>query len=233
MHGLPPFFNSTGSHRTKKNTVAMEGYRHYPIMAYTPYSIPFKRHRTSEIAWPRQPRETVFSTVKLLAIISSYASARPLIHALTVSSRVCTPLPRQLLKISNLLGAWLPEPAVALFLEKDKRGLVPWLELAKCTGIIVCPAAAATLDALLSTGLDEDRWFLAQTLENQRVLVRVFGGKIQQVFNLKAALRSAGICNTFSGTVCSLKECLSIKSHTKRVFLVFDTPVKTQWSILA
>ena len=206
----------------------------YPIMKYTPYCIPFKRHRTAEIIWPRQPRESVFSTIKVIAVISGYVSDHPLTYALTVCACIYPQLSRRVVRVHDMLDAWVPgtsEASTAMFLEKDKRGLAPWMELARCTGAVVIPAP---ITMLLPTAVSEETWLLAQTTENQRVLVRVSCNRVCRVLNVKVSSRAAAMeqhYDRFVGAACTMKECLSVNSRTKRFFLVL-VEEKLQWSIV-
>jgi len=202
----------------------------YPVTKYTPYTIPFKRIRLSAIVWPMQPRELVFTTLSIVARISAFSSPRPVQHAVATLTCVCKPAASAKQSLSDVLGLCMPAPAVTCFLVQDSRGVSPWMELLKRTGVLVQPRPCA--DTFAAVGVRRDTWLVAQTEENHRVLVRVLNKAVTHVLSLRGgcANKFAG----FQGTRCVVRESVSVKSGKKRVFLVIEADgKKLAWSIVA
>ena len=120
----------------------------------------------------------------------------------------------------------MPRAAVDLFLVKDSRGVSPWVELLKRTGVVIRPQPSTR--TLVTAGVRRATWLVAQTEENHRVFVHVMNRRIVCAWSLK---RGPGLVQ-FEGLACTVKESASLKSGSKRVFLCIDDG-KFSWSVVA
>ena len=209
----------------------------YPILQYTAFCVPFKRSGGGvSVAWPRQPCETVFTTSRILAKISTYASGSSLAYFITVLARISKP--DTPLSVDNFLQAVFPNVTsaeIAVFKHRDKRGLMPWMQLATLYKTLARPRTTALTPRTFYTGGGCSIWVLAQTSDNQRVFVHILGAVILRV--VKPAplthLKAPRQYDSFVGTPVKLKEFTSVKTGLKKVcLLLLGKPEESKWSII-
>ena len=185
------------------------------------------------MTWPRQSRETVFTTCSLLSKISAYASRTSLAFFIMVLARVSkpdTPFTVDAFLCSVFPGITRSE--IEVFKHKDSRGLMPWIQLATRHGCLARPLNGP----LASKHVHEGRgiWVLVQTADNQRLFVNIDHAVIRRVVKPAlhthtAASRQYDAC---IGNSVALKKLASSTTGLKKAVLVLDDRENSKWSIV-
>lgn len=192
----------------------------YPILEYSPFKVPFHYPipATTTLVWPDSAREMVFKSTKLVARISMFASAKPLPYCFTVLGMVVKGMPRDM---QQALQVWCTSPNVEKFIERDKHGVTPWIELARRLGPVCCPNTVTPS----SLPADQPCVLLCQTKENQRVFV--FTSPLARVKNILSASR----LKQHSAHAAYINKPVSLRLHTnKRMYVTLGGTV--DWIVI-